>query len=112
MEFDFDHWSRLSGEDPQAFERARLEAVDALIAQAPPEQRTRLRALQSRIDLERRRAGHPLGACVRISRMMWSRLDDLQHALDDLRAQFAPRGGRVPRPLPASARVLPFPVRR
>ncbi len=112
MEYDFDTWSRLSRDDPQAFERARLEAIEAVIAQAPPEQRQRLRALQFRIDLERQRTGNALGACIRISRMMWSRFHELQRSLEELQAQVSHHREITPRPAPVSAQVLPFPARR
>lgn len=112
MEYDFNRWSRLAGEDPEAFDRARIEAIEAVIAQAPEELRPRLRALQCRIDLERRRAGNPLGACVRISAMMWDRFHHLRQALDDLRAPLSDHGALARRTETAAARVLPFPPPR
>ena len=58
-------------------------AIRAVIEQAPPEHRARLRQLQFRIDLERRRAKTPLGATVRLQSMMWERFAALRAALLD-----------------------------
>lgn len=70
-EIDFDTWSELARNDPEAFEKMRLEAIAAVIESAPEANRERLRRLQWRIDQERRLAHTPLAACMRISRMMW-----------------------------------------
>jgi hypothetical protein len=103
MEFDIDEWQRLAREEPGEFERRRRAAIDALIAQAPAEQRDRLRALQCRIDLERRRAKTPLEATLRLQSMMWERFSELRETLLALTGH-APVTS-VPRP---SARILPF----
>jgi hypothetical protein len=67
---DFDEWQR-----SRARTRTSSSVGDRrrsrLIEQAPPEHRERLRALQSRIDLERSRAKTPLAATVRLQSMMW-----------------------------------------
>ena len=70
-EIDFDTWSEMARTDPDAFEKMRLKAIDAAIESAPEANRERLRRLQWRIDQERRLAGTPMAACLRISRMMW-----------------------------------------
>ena len=70
-QIDFDAWSELARNDPKLFESMRQEAIERVIDQAPVENRDRLRRLQWRIDQERRLAGTPLAACMRISRMMW-----------------------------------------
>ncbi len=101
MEFDVEEWSRLAREDPVEFERRRQATIEALIAHAPPEHRERLRALQSRIDLERRRAKTPLGAAVRLQSMMWERFGQLREALQAL------ADGPVPE-RKKTARILPF----
>ena len=101
MGFDIEEWQRLAREDPAEFERRRQATIDALIEQAPPEQRERLRRLQSRIDLERRRAKTPLGATVRLQSMMWDHFGRLREALEALAGKTSP----VPQP---SARIIPF----
>ncbi len=104
-DFDLDEWQRLAVEDPLEFERRREAAIRAVIEQAPPEHRERLLRLQSRIDLERRRAKTPLGATLRLQSMMWERFAALRAALLTL------SGGQLPSEEPAqsSAQVLQFP---
>lgn len=70
-EMTFDTWRDLAEQDPDQFETLRLAAIEAAIANAPERNRERLRRLQWRIDQERRLAGSPMGACLRLSRMMW-----------------------------------------
>ncbi len=72
--FDFDHWLELANTDLSAFEALRRSVIEELIEQAPEEQRDRLRRLQWRIDQERRLSKSPMGACIRISRMMWEQV--------------------------------------
>jgi hypothetical protein len=102
---DFDEWSRLAREAPAEFERRRREVLEAAIAQAPPALQPRLRGLQNRIDLERRRAKTPLGAAVRLHAMMWDEFQKLRAALNRLSAQ-EPRCAAPAEAAPA--RVIPF----
>ena len=104
MDFDVDEWQRLAREDPNGFEEQRQAAIDSLIEQAPPELRERLWALQSRIDLERRRAKTPLEATLRLQSMMWERFGQLRETLLALTGQ-APAPSRV---RGTGARILPF----
>lgn len=106
-EFDFDAWARLAREAPEAFEAARLAAVRAVIDSAPEHLRRRLEGLQWQLDRVREQAGSPLGACLRMSKLMWeSVLGDsgLVSHLEQL--------GRMEMPAtpPASATVIRFPV--
>ncbi len=107
MDFDPAHWLKLAQDDPHAFECARLEAIETLIAAAPPDIQDRLRGLQCRIDLERRKARTPLGAAVRLQSLMWDRFESLRAALNDVRNldlnSLKPEA--TPRP---SARIIPF----
>ncbi len=73
-EMNFDAWSEMARNDPDAFESMRIAAIEAVIASAPEANRDRLRRLQWRIDQERRLARTPMAACLRISRMMWRRV--------------------------------------
>ena len=68
---EFRQWAEMAQNDPELFEKLRREAIDEVIDNAHESHRQRLRCLQWRIDQERRRSNSPLGACVRISRMMW-----------------------------------------
>ena len=102
MEFNIEEWQRLAREDPGEFERRRQEVIQSVIEQAPAEHRERLRGLQFRIDMERRRAKTPLGATVRLQAMMWERFGQLRDALQAL-------AGQGPGPAPrGNARILPF----
>ncbi|MBA2350814.1 MAG: DUF3135 domain-containing protein [Burkholderiales bacterium] len=92
MAFDFDTWAHLAKHDKDEFERRRQAAVEQLIASAPPASQRRLRGLQFRIDMERRRAVTPLGACVRISEMMWDSVFELHDALNGLPKKPSPSG--------------------
>lgn len=106
MEFDPEYWLRLARENPQEFERQRLEAIEAVIAEAPPAQRERLRALQCRIDLELRKARTALGGAIRLQQLMWERFEALRMALNALQN---PSVSVAPAP---SAEVIPFAPRQ
>ena len=66
----FDEMVRLAKTDPETLERIRLQLIEDTIAEAPESCQRRLRGLQFQIDMERRKAGNAMGACVRISKMM------------------------------------------
>jgi hypothetical protein len=108
---DFERLAGLAENDPAAFETLRRDAIEAYIASVPPANRERLRRLQWRIDQERRLARTPLGACVRISRMMWDNVlgeGGLRDRFLEISALLRGEEGR-PVPEPERARVLPFP---
>lgn len=106
FDFDFGHWAFLARTDPDAFERLRLECLEAVINAAPEPQRRRLRGLQFRIDMERRRSRTALAACIRISQMMWASVnDELVPLLSQASVGTARRSKRLPA---APARILPF----
>ena len=101
--FDIAEWQRLAQQDPGEFERRRQASITAFIEQAPPEHRVRLRGLQFRIDLERRRAKTPLGAAIRLQSLMWERFGELREALMGLVNEEQPKERNAP-----SAKILPF----
>lgn len=112
MTFDWTSWAALARDDPEAFERRRQQEIEAVIAQARPEHQQRLRGLQFRIDAERRRSSSPIGACVRINKLMWESFGELRQSLQDLQGELegTPRR-RAPAAPPlsqGSAQVLPF----
>lgn len=113
MDFDPNEWVKLATENPEEFERKRLAIIEELIGSAPPGIQDRLRGLQFRIDMERRRSGSQLGGALRIQQMMWDRFADLRMALQDLVAmQESPDERPLPSGSdeePASATVIPFP---
>lgn len=101
-DFDFDAWRKLASEDPDEFERKRQATIDEFLRNVPESKRRRLRGLQFRIDMERRRARTPMGACIKISSMMWDSLvgpEGLTTALNSLI-----HGGHYPIKEPASSR--------
>jgi hypothetical protein len=109
-EFDFDEWLHLARRDPAAFESQRSAMIEAHLHRFPPEHQPRLRCLQFRIDMERRRARHPMAACLRLYTMMWDALlgdQGLVAALNHL--SDVPR--QAPPPTPRQAKVIPFRVR-
>jgi Protein of unknown function (DUF3135) len=79
--FDFETWAALAKSDPARFEQARTAILEATLGAAA--NISRLRALQNRIDLERRRARTPIKSCLRLCSMMWDSLLSLQRSLVD-----------------------------
>lgn len=68
--------------DPQGLETLRRSLTNAVIDAARSDTaRRRLRGLQFRVDMERRRAGTPLAATIRISEMMCRSLASLHRSL-------------------------------
>jgi len=64
--------------DPEGLETLRRSLTNAVISTASSEHsRRRLKGLQFRVDVERRRAPTPLAATIRISEMMCRSLADL-----------------------------------
>lgn len=70
-DFNFDEWQQLAKSDPEAFEKRRQQAIDELITSAPGQQQHRLRGLQWRVDMERRKYKDSLVSCQRVFSMMW-----------------------------------------
>jgi hypothetical protein len=100
----FDVLVDMARNDPQGLETLRRSLTNAVITAAPSEEaRRRLRGLQFRVDMERRRAATPLAATIRISELMCRSLAKLHRSMvepDSLRpAQTAP---------PASAAIVPI----
>ncbi len=106
MDFDFDHWARLAAEDPERFERERAEALAGIIAEAPDSIRPRLTGLQWQLDQVRDRADAPMGACMRMYRMMWDSVIGEDGLLEALQRLARPA---EPPPRRRSATVVPFP---
>lgn len=78
----FDELAELARTHPDQFERLRTEVCEAFINEAPVECRPRLRGLQFRIDMERRRCSNPMASCIRISAMMHESLEQLRLLLN------------------------------
>ena len=83
---DFDELLLLAQSNPEKLEALRKDMCEALINSAPPEKQRRLRGLQFQIDMEREKSTSPIGACIRISRMMHESFDELRVNLNQLSA--------------------------
>lgn len=107
--FDFDEWSTLANMSPKEFEDRRHHAIENVIANGTNVRR--LRGLQCRIDLERRRARTPLKACIRLSSMMWDSFLEYRNELNQLaRITSKPSCAKsVPTHPAAEAKIIPFP---
>jgi len=81
--FEFEQWARLASEDPASFEEARRLMIDSLIAAAPETVQLRLRGLQWQVD-RLRELHNPMGACVRISKLMWRQVLGEDGLLDNV----------------------------
>lgn len=109
LAFDFDDWANLAQRDPDGFEQRRVCLIEDAITQAPPALQPRLRGLQFRVDMERRRARTPMASCVRLSRLMWDSVvgeDGLRDTLNRLAGWQRPVAAKPPQRSPA--RILPF----
>ena len=72
--FNFDEWLELAQRDPEGFEQRRQAVIENYLSTVPLSKQRRLRGLQFRIDMERRRAHTAMGACIKLSSMMWDAL--------------------------------------
>ncbi len=105
---DFDEWAALAQTDPAAFEERRSSLIEDFIQNSPNHLQRRLRGLQFRVDMERRRARTPMGACVRISGMMWDAFLGEGGLRDSLNALIkAGATHRAPK-LSGTARIIRF----
>lgn len=117
VQFDPNEWIELAKSDQEAFERKREEAIEAVISRAQPHHQMRLRRLQWRIDMERKRCRTPMAACLRLYSMMWEKVCEKDGFLESLRmlsdsASPAPRHHTAVSIPARTAKVLPFGARR
>ncbi len=92
---DFDQLVKLAQEDPEALEALRKNLCEALIQQAPKSYHQRLRGLQFKIDMERRRAKTPMAACIKLSSLMQDSFYKLRMALNEVSSQQATASGQA-----------------
>lgn len=107
--FAFEAWETLAREDPAAFELARRELIESVILTAPNALQPRLRGLQWQID-RLRELHHPMGACLKISNLMWQQVVGENGLLDNVRLLGMRKPGR-PSPT-GTATILQFARRR
>ncbi|OAG27997.1 DUF3135 domain-containing protein [Thermodesulfatator autotrophicus] len=117
----FDDWfekmARLAREDPEAFEKERQALIDEAISRAPTETQEKLRKFQWRIDMERKKAKTPLGACIRLYDMLLDMvygkggflesLETLKAILTDVKEGRSPSLPSEPK---TNAKIIPFPM--
>lgn len=85
--FNFDEWMKLAKDDPEVFEKQRLEAIQNVLTNSSDNSKNRLEGLQWQIDQIRKTSKTPMSACLNISRMMWEKVqgeDGLVEALNQL----------------------------
>jgi len=89
-DIDFTEWAELATSDPEAFEEKREEIVEGFIRSVPTKaRRKRLRHLQWQIDGIRHRSQSPLGACMKITNMMWDSVYSKGGLLDALKGNIS-----------------------
>lgn len=78
----FDVLVDMARNDPERLEKLRTRLTRYVIENAQTdEKKRRLEGLQFKVDMERRRAGTPLAATIRISEMMCHSLADLHRSM-------------------------------
>ena len=80
---EFDKLREMAQHNPEELERLRVRLCDQLIQDAPERHRRKLRGLQFRVDMERRKAKSPMAACIAISGMMHDSFDHLRQVLNE-----------------------------
>ena len=78
----YEYLRRLSDENPEKFEEERALLLEDFFSRAGKHE-PKLRWLQVRIDVMRRRAPNPLKACVDLSSMMWASFEELRSRLNE-----------------------------
>ncbi len=85
LNVNFDYWKKLYEEDPDKFEQERKAIIDETISAAPKNRQHRLKQLQWRIDMERKRCKTPLKSLIKIDDMMMESFFKLNDALKPFR---------------------------
>ena len=102
--------AQLASNDPQAYEALRREVITSFIENAPERLQSRLTGLQFRVDGVRRLSrSSPLGATLRIYKLMWESFYNLNQHWQELTHGPAPDASRAKIYVANSgARVLEF----
>lgn len=109
--FDFDEWAELASNDPAEFEQRRQMCIEHFFSTIPTSRQRRLRGLQFRIDAERQKARTPLGACIKLSSMMWDSITGDNGFVPTIKRLIDPNSHTLPKLTPAqhtSAKILSF----
>ena len=90
VKLDFDELKQLHQSNPEAFEDLRSQIINEHLDgyQGNEESTRKLRGLQFKIDMERRRQRPAMGNCVKMSSMMWDKFyQEFHPALMALRSK-------------------------
>ena len=114
---NFDDLVTLAKHNPQALETVRQQACAQLIASASPAEQRRLKGLQFKIDMERRRARSTSATCMRLSEMMNDSFAQLKGILSQTQSQLPSSASSAsattastPVQMPATDNIFLFPV--
>ena len=108
-EFDFDYWCKLAKNDPEAFEKARSQEIDQHISSiSDSTAQERMKRLQWRVEMERKRSKNPMDSAIRIYDMMWEAVGKNFEAIQDLADTFNQGASKSVEGLKPQAKVLKF----
>lgn len=79
----FEALTALAKEDPIGFETLRKQLCQQILDQAPEHTARRLKGLQFKINMERRRSKTALKSCIELSKLMNNSLTELEQALSN-----------------------------
>jgi len=111
MDPEFDRLKELARSSPGEFEKERIALINELIQLH--QNATRAHGEQWRIDMETIKAKTPLGACVRLSSLMWKEFYKLEDELQQLIREVETVKKVVPEipantPAGKTATIIPF----
>ena len=114
---NFNELVQLAQQDPQALEALRQQVCQQLIASARPADQRKLKGLQFKIDMERRRAKSQTIVCTQLYDRMNSSFAQLKALLSHTQAMLPHQSSAQPAPAPTaesttqhSAHIIPFPT--
>ena len=84
ISFNFDEWMQLAKEDPEAFEKQRLDTIQNVISKSTGSSKNRLEGLQWQIEQMRKTSKTPMATCLNISKMMWENVQGEDGLVDTL----------------------------
>lgn len=70
MKFSFDEGVKLALENPAAFEQYRKQLLEYEIQCSHPQNQRRLKGVQFKIDMERRKSKTPMASCIKAYALM------------------------------------------
>lgn len=113
----FDELKHLADKHPEQLEQYRQDWIDQAIDSSAQNHQRRLRGMQFQIDMQRRKAKNPLGACIQVSKMMHDSLANLyevitqEQAISVAPAEVAKTMQSVQKQVeqPEQAKVIEFP---